>query len=137
MYINDIETYKEKRIKIKKLNYISRGKNNKYTFKDIIFAWAYHDFYLLKKYIDINNFKFNILENSSKVKNFIIKSKGRKFVFNYSVTKKIKHQINNQVFETKKNLLPMMFKKIFTGSVSKIYNQKRALWCNKLIDKIL
>ncbi len=137
LYISDIELFKNKKIKIFKDNNINRGKKCNYSFAKTLYALAYHDFYLLNKYIAIKNIKIEILKKNKNFYQFKINTKKSIFYFNYNLSKNSKHKINNTVFDTKKNYISIMFKKVFSKKVNFNNNNKLALETSILIDKIL
>ena len=111
------------------------GKGNP---KNLLYRFAYHDFYFLadelkkrkiksiKVFDVLNNLRFHIkcLDNTL-------------FKFDYSLNslKKI-HKINNHNFVTKKDLLTLMIKKVLNEKVNFKKNKEISLFSNKVIDKI-
>ena len=136
LFINDIEIYKKKKLKLNKFNFIQRGKKNSYSIKEVLYAWMYHDIYLLEKWISKKNFKFFLIKNSPLQIIILIKSLKRKFFFTYNLNKKITHKINQTNFTTKKNFIPKMFSEVFSGKASMSANQKRALKCIQILNII-
>ncbi len=137
LYISDIELFKNKKIKIIDENNINRGKKCNYSFTKTLYALAYHDFYLLNKYISTKNRKVKILKKNRNCCQFRINTNKLVFNFNYNLNKYSKHKINNTTFDSKKNYISIMFKKVFSKKVNFYKNHKRALDTSILIDKIL
>ncbi len=137
LYISDIELFKNKKIKITNKNNITRGKNCNYNFTKTLYAFAYHDFYLLNKYISISKKKIEIFKKDKNCYQFNIKIKKKNFNFNYNLNKYSKHRINKTTFDSKKNYISTMFKKVFSKKVNFNRNHKRALDTSILISKIL
>lgn len=136
LFINDIEIYKKRKLKLNKLNFIQRGKKKSYSTKEVLYAWMYHDIYLLEKWISKKSFKFFLIKNTPLQKKILIKSAKRNFFFSYNLDKKITHQINKVKYSTKKNFIPKMFSEVFSGKVSMSKNQKRALKCIQILNII-
>ena len=105
MYVDDVEYFKKKQLLINKVNIIRRYKKAKKSSESLLFRLAYHDFYLLKNYIDlkkINNLK--IFEDSYNLKiNFTDDKK--KFIFLYKTNSNLNiHEINSiNLLKFKKN----------------------------------
>ena len=137
LYISDIEIFKNKKIKISNQNNINRGKKSYYSFAKTLNALAYHDFYLLNKYISTKKKKIKILKKNNYCYQFKIITNKSIFYFNYNLNKYSKHKINNTTFDSKKNYISIMFKKVFSKKVNFYKNHKRALDTSILIDKIL
>ena len=72
LYIDDIEIFKKKKIKIKKKNFIIRNKFSDYDFKQTLFALAYHDFYILSKYLAEGKNKISVLNIRNNLYHFIV-----------------------------------------------------------------
>ena len=96
LYIDDVENYKKKKIKLKKNNYVIRLKKSKGSVSSILNRLTYHDMYLLSPYlIKYKNLKIKIIEKK-KFLNFLIFNKNISFNFLYSLNSdKIEHSINN------------------------------------------
>lgn len=138
LYVDDIQTFYNNNLKIKKENFITRKKMGKDNPKNLLYRFAYHDFYYLAyefkkrkiksiKIIDaLNDLKFHIRCFDNTV-----------FKFDYSLnsSKKI-HKINDHNFVTKKDLLTMMIKKVLNEKVNFKKNKEISLFSNKIIDKI-
>ena len=137
LYISDIEIFKKKKITIRSENDINRGKKCNYSFAKTLYALAYHDFYLLNKYISNKKRKIEILKKNKNCYQFRINTNKSVFNFNYNLNKYCRHKINNISFDSKKNYISIMFKKVFSKKVNFNKNHKRALDTSILIDKIL
>lgn len=136
LFINDIEIYKKKKLRLNKSNFIVRGKKKSYSTKEVLYAWMYHDIYLLERWISKKNFKSFLIQNTPLQKKILIKSLKRNFIFTYNLDKNIPHKINQIKFSTKKNFIPKMFSEIFSDKASMSANQKRALKCIQILDII-
>jgi len=137
LYIDDIEIFKKKKLKIKNKNFIIRNKFSDYDFKQTLFALAYHDFYILSKYLAQGKSKISILNIRNNLYHFIIKKEKFIFDFKYNLKKRPKHQINNTNFYSQKNYILKMFKEVFFMKVNFEENHDRALKASYLISKIL
>ena len=137
LYIDDIEIFKTKKIVPKKKNYIVRNKFSNYDFKQTLFALAYHDFYLLNKFIFKSKIKIEIINTKNKLYHFKITNKKLAFDFKYNLNKKPQHKINNINFASKRNFILKMFKYVFSFNKNFKDNHDRALKASYLIDRIL
>ena len=137
LYVDDIEVYKDKKIVLKKENYIYRNKFSNYDFKQTLFALAYHDFYILSKFILKSKIKIKIINTKNKLYHFKITNKKLAFDFKYNLEKKPQHKINKINFESKNNFILKMFKNVFSLNVNFKENHDRALKASYLIYKIL
>jgi hypothetical protein len=137
LYIDDIEIFKNKKIILKKENYIYRNKLSNYDFKQTLFALAYHDFYILSKFIYNDKTKIKIINTKNKLYHFKVENKKLIFDFKYDLKKKPQHKINNTNFESKKNYILKMFKNVFFLNVNFKENHDRALKASYLIDRII
>ena len=87
---------KNKKIKISNQNNINRGKKSYYSFAKTLNALAYHDFYLLNKYISSKKEKkIKILKKNNYCYQFKIITNKSIFYFNYNLNQYSKHKINN------------------------------------------
>jgi len=137
LYIDDIEIYKKIKLKIKKKNYILRSKFSNYSFNNCLYALAYHDFYLLSKYIDVVKAKIEIISKKKLSYKFKITSKKKSFIFEYILNKKPTHIINGKNFNLKRNYIDIMINNVlFNKKIDLKKNYDRALNANYLIDKI-
>ncbi len=137
LYINDIEIFKNKKIVPKKKNYIYRNKFSNYDFKQTLFALAYHDFYILSKFIFKSKIRIKIINTKNKLYHFKIANKKLVFDFKYNLNKKSQHRINNVNLVSKNNFILKMFKYVFSLNKNFKDNHDRALNASYLIDKIL
>jgi hypothetical protein len=137
LYIDEIESFKNKRLSISKKNLIFRSKLKHYSFRELLYALFYHDFYLLKNQISLKSVQINILKNSNLKKIFSITSRNFLFLFHYEIKKKKKHFINKVNFITKKNYIRVMLHNVFKNRVNFKENHENALFCNLLIEIIL
>ena len=139
LYVDDVESYKKKKIFIKKNNIIVREKKDKGSARSLLYRLAYHDFYLLyshlkflkKTKIKLKKFKKKIiinLTNNHKNYHFIydINSNQKMHKINYT---DFRHYSNNPLYDMLENVL---YKK---KNITK--NKKLSLFSNQLIDKIL
>ena len=140
LYVNDIDTYKKKSIKINKIdNSIVRIKKDKGTAKSLLYRLAYHDFYLLSKFIKIE--KIKDIEVNIKIKILTIKivlNNNQIFNFFYSIKSNVKkHFINNTNFnDYKNNPIRDMLKFVLNKNHRFKKNNDDALKCTILIDMI-
>jgi len=138
LYVDEIQSFLKKKIKIEKYNYITRQKKGFGNPKDLLFRFAYHDFYYLYEKIrkdKISNIKiFNIKDSLEFKIDF-----GRKtFHFYYSLNSKKKiHSFNSTNLLTKKDILSKMIKCVLNEKVDFENNKNKSLFANKLIDKII
>ena len=137
LYIDDIEIFKKKKLEIKKKNFIIRNKFSNYDFKQTLFALAYHDFYILSKYLVNGKIKISIFNIRNNLYHFMINKKNFIFDFKYNLNKKPKHQINKTNFHSKKNYILKMLKEVFFSKVNFEENHDRALKASYLISKII
>tara|TARA_B100001093_G_scaffold485500_1_gene519899 strand:+ start:3007 stop:3732 length:726 start_codon:yes stop_codon:yes gene_type:complete len=140
LYIDDIDIYKKKKIRLNKnFNSIIRTKKDTGSAKSLLHRLAYHDFYLLSKFINIKNIKEINIKIKAKILKITIVLKD-KLIFNflYSVNSKFKkHLINNTDFNKfKKNPIKDMLKSVLYKNISFKRNNEDALKCILLIDMI-
>ena len=137
LYVSDIENFKNKKLTIKKENFIVRQKFSKDK-SDIANRLAYHDFTYLFKYLrNKKEKKFKIIKKKIGEIKFSIEFDDKKFLFDYSLNSKIKkHKFNNTDLTTKKNILVKMILKIINHKVNFTKNANIALFSNKLTKKI-
>ena len=140
LYIDDIENYKKKKIKINNdINYIIRTKKDSGTPKSLLNRLAYHDFYLLSKYIPIKKIKLVKVEIKKRILNFeIILKNNVIFNFYYNIGSNVKqHFINKtRLDKFKNNPIKDMLKSVLYEKNNFIKNNKNAIICIKLINKI-
>jgi hypothetical protein len=142
LYINDIENFKNKKIKVNKLiNHIIRTKKDDITSNSLLYRLAYHDFYLLSKYIYLDKIKLIKSKKINKKKlNFeIILKNNQVFNFYYDINRNpAEHIINKTKFHIyninpiKKMLMSILYK----SHTSFKKNNQDALNCIKLITKV-
>jgi len=138
LYVDQIQCFLNKRIRLNKNNYITRQKKGHGNIKNLLFRFAYHDFYFLynnlknKKIKNIkiistkNNLKFNI--NFEKIS----------ILFHYNLNSERRiHKINSTNLITKKDILSKMIKDVLNEKVDFEDNKNKSLFANKLIDKII
>ena len=139
LYISDVEIYKNKRINKTKKLYVIRTKNSSGTTKEILYRLVYHDIYLLENHLrPIDSIKILKIEKKNRLQ-LKLKQKKISFSFDYDLNAKTKkHFINNRNFlRFVGNPLNKMIFKILNNKVNFKKNQNTAVFCNKLIDKIL
>ena len=137
LFVDEIQTYIKKNIKLKKINYISRKKRGYGNPKDLLYRFAYHDFYFLYKQLRNKNIKKIKILDSNKDLKFYIKYENLILNFDYSLNSKKKiHYINNTNLITKKDILSKMIINVINGKVNFDKNKKKSLFANKLIDRI-
>lgn len=138
LYVDDIQTFFKKKIKFKKDNIIIRKKLGKGSPKNLLYRFAYHDFYFLENKIKTKRIKLiEILDTNRDLKFNITFKDNSVFRFFYSLNSQDKiHKINNTNFITKKDLLTIMIKKVLKKNVNFKNNMKISLFSNKMIDKI-
>ena len=139
LYISDIEIYKNKRINKTQKLYVIRKKYSSGSTKEILYRLTYHDIYLLENYLrPIDSIKILKIEKKNRLK-LELEQKKISIFFDYDLNSKTKkHCINNQNFlNFRGNPLNKMIFKILNNRVNFKKNQNTAIFCNKLIDKIL
>lgn len=139
LYVDDIENFKLKKIKINSNeNIVIREKNGIGDHKSLLYRLTYHDLYLL--YDKLNKYKIKkiISYNDKEKLSFSIFYTNFHINFVYSInSKKNLHVINNiNLLKFRGNPLANMLKKVLTNKVNYVHNQKSALFTNYLIDKI-
>ncbi len=141
LYINDIENYKKKKIFInKQINYVVRRKKDIPTSFSLIDRLAYHDFYLLNKYINFKSIKLiNGIISKTKLDFTIILKNNTMFKFYYNISsKKKEHLINQTKFHLyKNNPLELMIKYVLYSKKNNLrINHQNALNCINLVSKV-
>ena len=138
LYIDDVENYKKKKIKLKKNNYIIRLKKSKGSVSSILNRLTYHDMYLLSPYlIKYKNLKIKIIEKK-KFLNFLIFNKNISFNFLYSLNSdKIEHSINNlDLNNVKVDALTKMLNTVLYNKINYKKNHNESLFASKIIDNV-
>ena len=138
LYIDDVENYKKKKIKLKKNNYVIRLKKSKGSVSSILNRLTYHDMYLLSPYlIKYKNLKIKIIEKK-KFLNFLIFNKNISFNFLYSLNSdKIEHSINNlDLNNVKVDALTEMLNTVLYNKINYKINHKESLFASKIIDNV-
>ena len=135
MYISDIEKFKNKKIELKKKNFIYRSRKQKIKNYDFLRRLFYHDIYLLYpklKFEKIKNIKF--LKNLYNIE-ILIAERKRTFTFNYVLGKSKSHKINDVNFFSNKDYIETMIKKVFSSKVNYKANQLCAINTIKILEK--
>ena len=138
LYIDDVENYKKKKIKLKKNNYVIRLKKSKGSVSSILNRLTYHDMYLLSPYlIKYKNLKIKIIEKK-KFLNFLIFNKNISFNFLYSLNSdKIEHSINNlDLNNVKVDALTKMLNTVLYNKINYKKNHNESLFASKIIDNV-
>jgi len=140
LYIDDIEMYKNKKIKINPgNNYIIRTKKDIGSSKTLLDRLAYHDFYLLSNYIFFKNIKSMYGSRKSKHIVFKIILKNNIILnFYYDINSPVKkHFINKINFDIfKKDPMKDMLFSVLYKKINYNRNNENALLCVKLINKL-
>ena len=138
LYVDQIQCFVNKKVKINKNNYITRQKKGYGNIKNLLFRFAYHDFYFL--YDNLKNKKIKnikIINIKDKLK-FKINFEKISILFQYNLnSEKRIHKINSTNFITKKDILSKMIKDVLNEKVDFEDNKNRSLFANKLIDKVI
>lgn len=138
LYVDDVENYKKKKFFIKKNNLIIRKKKDIGPAKSLLYRLAYHDFYLLYRYLISEKFlKFNAKIDNHKL---LLSIEGKKiFNFIYDINSKNKiHTINNCNFlNFDCNPLKDMLLDVLYSKKNFMMNKKISLFSNLIIDKFL
>ena len=137
LYVSDIENFKNKKLTIKKENFIIRQKFSKDK-SDIANRLAYHDFTYLFKYLrNKKEKKFRVIKKKLGEIKFSLEFDNKKFSFDYSLNSKSKkHKFNNIDLTTKKNVLRKMILKIINNKINFTKNANISIFSNKLTKKI-
>lgn len=138
LYIDDVENYKKKRIKLKKENHIIRLKKSKGSIRSILNRLTYHDLYLLSPYLSkLKNLKIKMIEKK-KFLNFLIFNKNISFNFLYSLNSdKIEHSINNlDLNNVKVDALTKMLNTVLYNKINYKKNHNESLFASKIIDNV-
>ena len=137
LYVDDIQTFYQKKIVLKKDNFIERKKKGIGDPKNLLYRFAYHDFYFLENKLK-SKIKSIIIKDVKKNLQFQINYYNNlSFNFDYSLNSEKKvHRINNTNFITKRDLLSCMIYKVLKNKVNFEKNMRISLFSNRLIDKI-
>ena len=138
LYVDEVQSFLKKKLKIKKYNYITRQKKGFGDPKDLLFRFAYHDFYYLYEKVKkakISNIK---ILNIKDYLEFKIDFGKKTFHFYYSLnSEKRIHSFNSINLLTKKDVLSKMIKDVLNEKVDFNNNKNKSLFANKLIDRII
>lgn len=134
LYINHIELFKKKKIKILKSNNIIRKKISNDKIDDVLWKLGYHDIYLLYDYLKNKKLKIKLIFLKKNKVKFSIYDGFRRYIFYYDYHSKSKiHKINNTNFVTKINHLKSMITDVINDKVNYDLNHNQALFCIKTI----
>jgi len=138
LYVDEVQSFLNKKIILKKYNYIVRQKQGSGNTIDLLFRFAYHDFYFL--YEKVKKFKISKIKiiNIKDSLEFKINFGNKSFFFHYNLNSKKKvHSFNSINLMTKKDVLSKMVKDVLNEKVDFKNNKNKSLFANKLIDKII
>tara|TARA_B100000780_G_scaffold238267_1_gene179677 strand:+ start:3048 stop:3764 length:717 start_codon:yes stop_codon:yes gene_type:complete len=138
LYVDEIQSFLNKKIELKKKNYIIRRKKGTGDPKSLLFRFAYHDFYFLYdklKKEKINNIKIINVKDNLEFE-IIFGKKTFSFYYDLNVEKKI-HKFNSVNLITRKDILSKMIKDVLNEKVNFENNKNKSLFANKIIDKII
>lgn len=136
LYVDHIELYKNKKIFLKKKNYIYRSKKSSTPLKDVLWKLCYHDLYLLYNFLKNKKIKVELISKCERKLVFKIIAGSKIFIFCYDLSNdKKKHYINNTSYSTKKNFVKKMLFSVINKHNKLNYeeNHKQALFCVKTI----
>tara|TARA_B100001057_G_scaffold477347_1_gene546437 strand:- start:2246 stop:2977 length:732 start_codon:yes stop_codon:yes gene_type:complete len=139
LFVNNVELFKKKKIFINKNNTILRTKKSNSTKESLLYRLAYHDFYLLEKYIDIDNIRIKTSRENKKTLTIELFSNKKKFNFFYDINSiDKKHKINKtNMMQYKVDPLEKMIRYfLFNESNSFDLNESHSIFAIKLISKI-
>ena len=138
LYVDEIQSFLDSKIKLKKYNNVVRQKKGAGNPKDLLFRFAYHDFYFLYEKLKkerISNIKIIDIKKSLE---FEIKFGNKIFFFHYDLNSKKKvHTFNSINLITKKDVLSKMIKNVLNEKVDFANNKRKSLFANKIIEKII
>ncbi len=136
LYVDDVEYFKKKKIFLEKKNIIKRLKKAQKSSVSLLFRFAYHDFYLLKDFINLKQIKkIRIKENSTNLKiSFLSGENFFSFIYSINSNKKL-HKINKADFlNIKRKPLNLMFEGMIKNKLNFDKNKERTLFSSKLIS---
>ena len=142
LYVSDIELYKNKKIKVRKENIITRSKyySKKQKIKWVLFKLFYHDIYLLGSHLinkKIISKKIQFKKNVLSIKLILNNKKRYNFIYSLKSKKKL-HQINGlDMRKFSGNPLSIMIDRILFKRFNNNKNKKLALLANQIISKLL
>lgn len=134
LYVDDIETFKNKKIILKNKNFVIRKKMDKGTKISLFERLFYHDIYLIYKKILKKNFKIKFYKST--ILNFDMVFEKMVINFNYDInsSKKI-HRINKvNLLSFKGNPLEKMIKYVFKLKKIDPKNRDRSLFALKTMN---
>ena len=137
--MKNVEKKKKKKFLINKNNFILRSKKSKPTNESLLYRLAYHDFYLLEKYINLNHIDIKKYKESRNKLNIILYSNRKRFEFFYDINSiDKKHKINKtNMMQYKVDPLEKMIRYfLFNESNSFGQNESHSIFVIKLISKI-
>ena len=139
LYVNDVEFFKKSKFEIKVENLIERKKKSEISKESLLHRLAYHDFYLLKKFIDLKDVKVENYYEKKYYLSFMLLTGNKTFKFIYDINSKVKkHRINNMnMMLYKKDPIEKMIKYIFKNDSLKYReNFSNSFFAGKLISMI-
>ena len=138
LYVDEVQSFLKKKLKIKKYNYITRQKKGFGNPKDLLFRFAYHDFYYLYEKVKKDKISNIKILNIKDYLEFKIDFGKKTFHFYYSLnSEKRIHSFNSTNLLTKKDILSKMIKDVLNEKVDFNNNRNKSLFANKLIDRII
>jgi hypothetical protein len=139
LFVNNVELFKKKKISINKNNIILRTKKSNSTKESLLYRLAYHDFYLLEKYINIDSIRLKAFKETKKKLYIELFSNKKRFKFFYDINSiNKKHKINKtNMMQYKTDPLEKMIRYfLFNESNSFDQNETHSIFAIKLISKI-
>lgn len=137
LYVSDVENYKRLKVKFSERNKIVRKKSGGGKVSGILRRLAYHDFYLIYRYVAGREItKVEVFEAES-ILDFAIVFDDLEFRFKYDLNADQRcHWVNETNFLQDQDVLEQMFCTVFEGKPSYEENQKQSLFCLKTIDHL-
>lgn len=139
LFVNNVELFKKKKILINKDNFILRTKKSNSTKESLLYRLAYHDFYLLEKYIDLDNIRIKSCRENKKTLSIDLFSNQKRFKFFYDINSiDKKHKINktNMMQYVDDPLEKMIKYFLFNNNISFHKNEIQSIFSLKLISQI-
>ena len=137
LYVDDIENFKKKKIKIKKNNNIYRAKNDSGSPRSLIYRLAYHYIYVWYNFVK-NEKKISISKQLKKDELFFRILGKKNFNFRYFINSNKKYHLINSVnfLNFSNNPLKDMLNAVLHENVNFKFNRNITLFANQIIDKI-
>ena len=136
LYVDDVQNWRKYDFKITKNNLLERRKQDG-SLDDVLYMLAYHDFYVLYKYIkDLDIKDIELIDNKNTLHfKVVFDNIDIEFIYDLNHNQR-EHYINGYDLIGKDDIIPKMLSDVISEKVDFEYNKKISLFSNQFIDKL-